>query len=168
MKIKVTKKQKIILYILLLVFVGFVSFSISLYIKNSIKISTIACDKDNPESADETKLSKITCKQYNNIIKGKKQKIVLLGKPTCSYSNKMTKVFEKIESKYDINIQYLDLNTLSLDELSEFHKSSELFNINDFGTPTLVVIKNGKIRFHAMGYFSEKEIVKWLKTIRVI
>lgn len=163
------KNKKIILYIILVLVIGFASYSISFYIKNtSIKIKTINCDNDNPESKDTTTLKMITCSDYNNIINGKKANLVLFARPTCEYCNKFIPIIEEIVDKYNIEVNYLDIDTLSNKEAFEFYKSSDLLNINKFGTPMLAVIKNGKIKYHSTGYISKKEVINWLKVTNII
>ena len=163
------KTKQLILYIIIVLVIGFASYSISFYIKNtSTKISTITCDNDNPNSKDNTSLNVINCNEYNNIIKSKKKKLVLYARPTCDYCKKFIPILEDIANEYNIEVNYFDIDTLSVDEASKFYKSSKLLNINKFGTPTLAIIKNGKIKHYSIGYISKDELLKWLKVTNVI
>ena len=163
------KKQKIILYVLFIIVIGFASYSISFYIKNtSTKVSMIKCDNDNPKSNHETTLNIINCNEYNNIINSKKNKLVLYARPTCEYCNKFIPIIEEIVNEYNIEVNYLDIDTLSTEESSQFYKSSDLLNTNKFGTPMLAIIKNGKIKYYSVGYISKNEVLEWLKVTNII
>ena len=129
---------------------------------NTVEVSTLACDDENLSSEHETTLNKISCEDYNNIINGSDLKVVLYARPTCGYCNKYVPILESIVSNYNIEINYFDTDILSEKELKEFYSSSPLMKGNEFGTPTLAIIKEGHIENYSIGYKEEDSTVEWL------
>ena len=134
----------------------------------AVTVNTLTCDDDNPESEHDTTLNTITCSEYNDIINGDTKNVVLYARPTCSYCNKFVPVLEEIVEEYGIELNYFDIDTLSQDELKEFYSSSSLMTSSDFGTPALVIIKNGKIVDSSIGYTEKDTTVDWLEEKGII
>lgn len=128
----------------------------------SLTVRTLTCDDDNTESSHETTLNKISCQQYNDIINGEDTKLVLYARPSCGYCNQYIPILEEIVSEYGIEINYFDTDILSESEITEFYSSSNLMSGNEFGTPTLVTIKSGKITAYSVGYKEKDSTIEWL------
>ena len=129
-----------------------------------LSIKTLSCDDDNPESEHETSLNIVSCDEYNDIVESEDSSLILYARPTCSYCNKFVPVLEEIQNEYDITINYYDIDIMSQDETNEFYSSSSLFSGDEFGTPTLAVIKNGKIVNYSIGYKEKDEAIDFIKS----
>lgn len=128
-----------------------------------VDVGVLSCDNDNPNSEHDTTLSKISCEDYNNIINGNEKQLVLYARPTCGYCNKFVPVLEEIVSEYNVKLNYFDIDILSEAETQEFYSSSPLMSGSEFGTPTLAIIKNGKIEAYSIGYKEKDAAVEWLE-----
>lgn len=107
---------------------------------------------------------------YNDastILASAENKVIYMGRPTCSYCQLLNPILDKIESESDLKYHYIDTDKLSEDELI---KILGLFNkeIEKFGTPYLVVVKDGKVVNEHLGYAEQPVIEKFLKENSII
>lgn len=132
-----------------------------------IKLNTFSCSDVSENQENDTKLNKVSCSQYQDLIKSEEKSIVLIARPSCGYCTKFIPILEEVVEEYGIVINYFDTDALSKEEVSSFYTSSTLFE-NNFGTPTLLIIKDNHIINYKGGYMDKNATVKWLKKVKLI
>lgn len=132
------------------------------------KLTAFACSDTSENQENDTKLTKISCSKYQELTQSDVESLILIARPTCSYCLKFIPILEEIVEEYGITVNYFDTDALSETEVSEFYNSAELFKSNEFGTPTLMITKNGEIIKYSVGYSEKEETVEWLKEAGII
>lgn len=90
-----------------------------------------------------------------------------LGREGCGYCQLFQPNIDYIKEKYNLNYNYIDISTLTNEELNNY---LEKFNIdsNNFGTPTVVIMKNDKYVANHIGLMSSLELFDFLKENNVL
>ncbi len=139
-------------------------------VPENMELKPLTCDNDtdNIETSDDTTLNKVSCNGYQSLVEEQKDNLILIARPTCSYCTRYIPILEEIVDEYGITINYFDTDTLSSDENTQFYKSSSLYSSDDFGTPTLIITNNNKIKKYSIGYMEKDATVDWLKENGII
>lgn len=86
----------------------------------------------------------ITYSEMKEAMENNEKRIIFLGSATCGWCNYQRPILEYVLYQYpDVNVYYLDVNTLTNDEYSDL--SSLHDSLAGFGTPTFVVFENGEV-----------------------
>lgn len=136
------KEENKRLFILLAVVLGIVLF---------IAISAIASNIKAQKYVDQVK----------EAFSKKESTLVYLGKDTCSYCALLEPTLKEFQDEYKFDYTYVDTNKANakLDQiLKKFNQ-----DIENFGTPYLAVVKDGKIVKEQHGYAEENELFAFLK-----
>lgn len=114
--------------------------------------------------------------KYDEIIREKKNAIIVVGKAACKYCESVKPIFNNISKAYKTNIYYLDLSDLKQDDAKKFfdklpeqgYKEEKLETDGIFSTPTLLVIKKGKIDSYLESARSLEDYIDYLKENEMI
>ena len=68
-----------------------------------------------------------------------------------------------IADEHGITINYLNINKLSKDEGAAFEQSLKYFQEEEWGTPIMMIVKNGKIVDMIEQLVTEEEYVEFLE-----
>ena len=96
------------------------------------------------KSSEKKDFIQIDVKSFITYLEGSEQKIVLVARPTCQFCQIAEPIIQHVAYKYDLDINYLDTDNFSDDDSDTFFNSNELFQ-DDFGTPTLLIVKDNDI-----------------------
>lgn len=107
-------------------------------------------------SSIDTSLNSIDINEYLTLIKEDKDNIIMIGRPTCPYCVKITPVLEQLQETRGIMINYL--NTDELDKNSFDLLSSSFAELEEFGTPYIIITSNNKIKASSEGYKEFEEM----------
>lgn len=99
---------------------------------------------------------------FNATYSSKIEKLIYLGRPGCSACITFKPTLEKVMSDY--NLTYLDINTDNISE-NQVRNIVEKLNLkwDNFGTPTIAIVKNNKVVKSNIGVISEDSLVTFLK-----
>lgn len=91
----------------------------------------------------------------------KENTLVYLGKEGCSYCSLLDPILEDFQAAYKFDYTYIDTGKAK----SKLNTILKKFNLveDEFGTPYLAVVKDGKIIKEQNGYAEENEIFTFLK-----
>lgn len=104
--------------------------------------------------------NKITFKDYSNLLHGKEVSLVYIGKKDCIYTKKEDLVFESLLKDYKFEINYLDLDTLSIEELNSLYSTIEDYEKEGLSTPTIMLVGSDNIIMYKKGYSSQATLLK--------
>lgn len=110
---------------------------------------------------DMGKLTDIAYSDLESMIKNNSKEIVMLGTEHCSWCLYQKPILRKIVKDYDVKINYLDLENMNEEENSKLSKLHE--DLASFGTPTFIVLENGKVTVVSSGARGTSEMVEFLK-----
>ena len=125
---------------------------------------------------DEQYLSFIDYSEYKELIDKGDIFVVVIGQTGCSHCIATKPVLNKIAGKYNIEINYIDITTLTEEDSSSLisglknldYSDSEYLESGSIGTPLTLVIKNGKVVDYINGETTNSKFVKMFKSSGVI
>lgn len=123
------------------------------------------CKNDTEEKIVE--LPQIGITEYTTLLNGSEASIVYVARPTCYYCQQQEPIVKELVSKYDLVFHYLNTDKLSSKEMDILYKSdTSLFGKDgsEFGTPTTLVVKNGKVVDSLVGLTQKDAFTEFLKT----
>ena len=94
-------------------------------------------------------------------------KVLYIGRDNCSYCVLFEPEIELVSEEGDIEYLYINTNKLKSSHLSKLLDNLEI-NEADFGTPYLVISKDGEIINQKAGYMPEDHLFEYLKENGVI
>ena len=99
--------------------------------------------------------------------KNNEKALIYLGSSNCSYCIKFNPVIDKVAQDNELTFFYIDYNDLSDKHLQKIMKT---FNIQEenFGTPFLIVTKNGEKVVDYSGYMEEEGLIEFLENNEII
>lgn len=102
--------------------------------------------KESSSIKDEEKkeLAEIRMDTYLEYFNGSEDKIVLIARPTCQYCQVAEPIIQNVAFEHDLDISYLNTDNFEGEDETKLVKSDEFFS-EGFGTPLLLVVKDGKI-----------------------
>lgn len=105
--------------------------------------------------------------KFEEYIKSSDLKIVYIGRDDCGYCQLFAPEIELIKDEYGIDYLYINTNDLKDKHFDQLLEKLEI-NSSDFGTPYLVITKDGKKVSEHAGYLTEKELFDYLKEQKLI
>ena len=88
--------------------------------------------------------TEISVNTYLEKYNAPEKSLILLGRETCQYCQIAEPILQKLSKQYDLEILYLNTDTFSDDDITNFLNSDETFS-DSFGTPFLFIVENGRI-----------------------
>lgn len=111
--------------------------------------------------------SKNLLEKASEYVKDDGYKVLYIGRDNCSYCVLFEPEIELVSEEADIEYLYVNTNKLKSVHLSQLLKNLEI-DEDDFGTPYLVISKDGEIVNQRAGYMSEDQLFEYLKENGVI
>lgn len=159
----------ILLAIILLISYGTISNAIENARKNNITDNYISSntennyeDDDNEEDTTDEKYNDVTLEnsgfkevsvdEYLNLVKQNEKSIVLITRPTCTYCQKFMPVIKEVQVEMNLDINYVNTNNISSEDWDKFTNSLDYLKNNNWGTPTILIVKNNDLVDINMGY----------------
>lgn len=106
-------------------------------------------------------------KAVNELFAAPEVNLVLIGRPTCSYCIKLQPILDGFVKDYKFTYSYVDTDKLNSAQMNKVLAKFGL-DINNFGTPYLAVIKDGKKVAEQPGYVDAPELFKFLQDNGII
>ena len=92
---------------------------------------------------ERSKLTSITYAELEKAVNNKEKKIIFLGSEQCGWCIYQKPILEHIVYEYNIEINYLNVATMTNDDYNGLAALHE--DLASFGTPTFIVIEDGKV-----------------------
>ena len=119
-------------------------------------------------SDSKLKLNYVDYNGYKDIVKSEHTKILVVGQTTCSHCIKTKPILKQIVDDTGIKISFIEANKLSSEELEKFDKFLDPIKDEEgnYGTPTTLIIKNGKIVDSVAGALDYDGYIEFFKLIK--
>ena len=88
--------------------------------------------------------------------------IYYIGREGCQWCQAFKPNIDSIKEKYGIDYEYIDYEKISSDEFRDYLDKFEV-DYDDFGTPTIAIMKGDKFIASQVGYLSEHQLYRFLK-----
>lgn len=109
-----------------------------------------------------TKLKNISYNELNEKMKNKETFVLYIGAANCSHCSEFKPTLEKVVKEYNLDVYYIDMATVSEEEYEAVKNKTNLQ-----GTPTVLVVQNGKSKYtdRIVGTKDEESTVEFFKEI---
>ena len=132
-----------------------------------------------PEDAEysgEKYITFIDYDEYEDLLDDSGIHAIVIGQTTCSHCIAFKPTINSVAGDYDVTINYLNLTEMSDDESSAFFDGLKTIGYDDpdfledgsFGTPTTLIIENGKVIDYISGQRTISQLVKEFKKLGLI
>lgn len=152
----------VILVLILLIVISNISPREKLSNDPSVILSNAKYESENINDDEQKEFNEIGLEDFISILNNNKNQIVLIGREGCSYCKVAFPIIKNISYKYDLDINYLNVDKFNDEERETFLNSHEVFK-EDFGTPLLLMIKNKEVVEKQDGLTDTIHYVKLLK-----
>jgi predicted bacteriocin transport accessory protein len=99
---------------------------------------------------------------WQEALKSEDLELIYIGRPTCSWCNKIRPHLNYLSENYNVSFVYVNMDkTTSSDQTTIFSKLN--IDTNNFGTPYLAVVKDGKKIAEQVGFVEEEQLFKFLQ-----
>lgn len=115
----------------------------------------------------ELLLNYIDYEEYEKLLKSDEKNVIVVGQSTCSYCVQAKITLNEIVEENDITINYLNISYLTEEEGEKFESSLDYFE-GSWGTPIMMIVKDGKIVDIIEQYVEKDEYVEFLEENGVI
>lgn len=105
---------------------------------------------------------------YEKALYSKDAQVIAIGKSSCIYCKMVKATLNKIIKENKITINYLNLELLTEDELKKLYSSLDFFGTEDWGTPTFLIVKEGKLLGSISGMQEEQTFISEFKKYNII
>ena len=125
--------------------------------------------QENEIISEDSKLSLnyIDYKEYEKLLKDDKESVIVVGQSTCHYCVEAKLILNDIAEKKDVKINYLNISYLTEDEGEKFESSLDYFE-GSWGTPIMMIVKDGKMIDIIEQLVTEDEYIDFLEENEVI
>ncbi|MDD2378138.1 MAG: thioredoxin family protein [Bacilli bacterium] len=111
---------------------------------------------------------KITTNEtINKLFTKKGSSLIYIGRDTCSWSQRFEPNLNYLKETYKFDYEYIDTDLYDWNTLKGILDKLEI-DENEFGTPTIVIVENGKVVDSIVGYLDEKPLFDYLKENKII
>lgn len=129
-----------------------------------------------PADAEYKGYIKIDYNTYEELINKDEAVVISVGQTGCPHCDAIKPSFDKVVANDDLKIYYLDLATITEDEVSEFFQSlrdmgyddEDFVSTGSFGTPTTFTIESGEIKYYIGGEKTYSQLKKEFKKQNLI
>jgi len=131
-------------------------------IGGSFFASELQRNDNNQEVINEEVYVSIGINDHLNYKANDEKKIIYIARPTCSACERQNPILKEVVKKYNLEVNYLNTDSLTKDEHSMLISSDEYFN-EGYGTPLLLVVANNKIVDYNEGLTQEEDLITFFK-----
>lgn len=151
MKNKRNKNKGKMLLSILVIFVVLIGITLQ-GINGNNEVNNSVSETGNLEQSDD----------WEKALKSDTKQLIYLGRPTCSWCNKIRPELDNMRNKYGIDFVYINTDETSESDLNFIFEKLEI-DADEFGTPYLVVIENSKKIDEQVGYIPEEQLFEFYK-----
>lgn len=158
MKEKINRnKGSIVLVVLIALVIGLVAWLATG--ENTPKdMSTISCENISSELLTDYKTA--ACSQDINI--------VYIMRDGCSYCEMMQPIINEVVKENKLNIVTIDIAKLDEAGYNELNSTNMYLKNTEWGTPTTLIVQNGKVINALVGYREKDVLVEFFKANSVM
>lgn len=125
------------------------------------------------ESNDRTKHFKtISFNEVSEIMNDEVTNIIYWASPNCGYCVQFTPVVKEVSYEENVTFNYLNTANLSNDDyaamVTYFGEYNETYNTKGLGTPSIILVKGGKVVDIQVGALDKEGLISYLTTKELI
>ena len=107
--------------------------------------------------------------KYLEILNGDELSVIIVGRSGCEYCQIAEPILQKISKDYDLDINYLSVDTFDKEDNDRFLESDSYFKEKGgVATPTILIIKDKEIKTRLEGLYTTDDYISFFKGNSVI
>ena len=114
------------------------------------------------------KISNEILTKYNELYNSEDLSIIYIGRDGCGFCENYTPIIKEVTKENELTYYYVNLSKLTTKDRDRLYSSHELFKDENFGTPTTIIVSNGKVITYHIGYMEKDDLIKFFKEVKVI
>jgi predicted bacteriocin transport accessory protein len=114
-------------------------------------------------TAEEEAFNNITYSEYKKLYKSDDLEFVYVGRPGCGACQITEPILEDSQEETDVVWNYLNTDTMSQSDFADIASTAEEFT-GEWGTPTMLAIKDGKVLNSISGYRDKDVVIDFIQT----
>ena len=134
---------------------------------NDLKISDKTTTTSKEESSDDelsaAGFTEVSLEEYLELLKSSEKQIILIARPTCYYCQQFTPILKQAKEEMNLKINYVNTDNLTQDDWSTFQNSLDYLKNEEWGTPLVLIVKDGKLLDQNNGYVELNDIKEFFK-----
>lgn len=103
------------------------------------------------DESEELLINYIDYSDYKKLLKSNEKEVLVVGQTGCSYCIKAKSHLNRIIAEKNIEINFINVDELDEDEITKFTDSLDFFSENEWGTPLMLIIQDGKVLDYSNG-----------------
>lgn len=119
----------------------------------------ISGDEVNPYVASD---DNEVVKAFINVLNSSSKRLVYIGRPTCTFCQKLSPILEEVSKEYNIDYYYINTDEIQSDELGAILLKLGVKS-STFGTPYLAIVQDGNKIDEQPGYVEKDELIAFFK-----
>lgn len=159
--------NKILLCVYVIIALLVVNITLLVVFNGNKETSNTAAAEEASGEYDVSMFTAITTENIDKAVASNEEKLVYIGRSSCSFCVKFLPVLQQAQKDYDYETLYLDITTVTSEEQKNIllsYDDDEKFISENFGaTPMVLLMKNGKMIDHWIGYAEYDKYVEWLE-----
>lgn len=104
-------------------------------------------------------LQDIGMTEFTTLLNEEEPSIIYVARPGCGYCQQQKPIMEEVVSEYGVTVHYINTDNLTEIEVNDLITMVEEATDDDFGTPTTLIVKSGKIVDFVVGLNSKDGLV---------
>ena len=116
----------------------------------------------------EASITEIKMAEYRELVKEDEVSLIYLASPTCGYCAQQQPIMQELVAKYDVPVNYLNTSQMTTEDVEEVYNlygptQEATYGQEGLRTPTMLIVKDGKLLDMNLGYMELEELVSWLQ-----
>ncbi len=114
--------------------------------------------------------------EYTDLISNQDTHVIVIGQTTCSHCIAIKPALNQVAGQYNLTINYLNITDMTEEENNLFFESlttigyddEDFLNDGSFGTPLILIVKDGKVISYISGERTTSQLVREFKKLDLI
>lgn len=119
------------------------------------------------DNGEKTGILNTNLKLYQDILKSNDTNIIYVSAASCSHCQNFEPILKNVVKEYDLKLYKIDLDKYSQDDKTNLYNSLEFFS-TEWGTPSILIVKNGKLIESLVGERNKDQLIKLFKNHNII
>ncbi len=118
----------------------------------------------------EKTITNISMAEYRELLNGSDVSLIYIASPKCTHCQAQEPIMKRLVNEYDIDVNYLNVLTLSDEEADELYSLYGSVQVERYGedvdgvrTPTMLLVQNGKLLDLHLGEIALLDLVDFIE-----
>lgn len=100
---------------------------------------------------EEVEFNNVSYTEYKELLSSSELEFIYVGHDSCGYCQMTVPLLGELQEEYSITFNYLDTDIMTSEDFTDISSTAEVF-AGEWGTPTLLAVKDKKVISTVSGY----------------